>query len=267
MAEIHESLLETDDAEVEIETTADVIKPVFASARKLVSEMKLRVNSDGLSYDVVDPANVIMLGMDVPGAAFDTFDVDETVIGIPLKSTMGALRGGRKNQNDDIRMSYANEVLSTRIGREYDETHLDLENSIKTIDPNSIRKEPDPPDLEYSATATIPVDLFDDVVTVVDERTDYLRIREAGGDLVMGGSGETDETRAVVSGVLSGEGADAMFATDYLKDFVKALKTVGVDHITMNLGEEFPVHIEWEAELNDTPVTGYWLQAPRIQSE
>jgi proliferating cell nuclear antigen len=262
---IHESLVQTDDAQIEIETTASVIKPTIAYGRKLVNELNLHVDSDGLHYEAVDPANVAMVGMDVPKGAFEAYTVDETVIGLNMKQVNSALRAGRQREDDSIVLSYSDEMLSTTVRRDYDGTQLDLQNNFKTIDPDSVRGEPELPDLELDCTATIPRDLFEDVVKAIDITSDYIRLTNEGNDLVVIGEGATDDTRAVIDNVANGGTCDSIFSLDYIKNnLVKGLKAVDVDEITLHLDEEFPVHIEWETEMNDTTVTGEWFQAPRV---
>lgn len=269
MNAVTESLVETDDATATIETTADVLKPAIGYARNLVDECKLHVDGDGLYYLAVDPSNVGMVSAYVPAACFETYDVDETTIGLDLAETMGALRLGRQSQQDTISLNYSNEMLQTSVHRDYDGTALSLEHSFKTIDPGSIREEPDPPELSYPATATIPRDLFGDVVESVGALSDRLRFANDGDDLVfvvLGGD-DDDSVRAVVDGVVDGGSVDSLFSLDYLETALSSFAAIGADQLTFHFGEEIPVRIEWEVELNEDPVTGYWLQAPRIRGD
>lgn len=266
---IHESLVKTEDSSINIETSAEVIKPVFAYASKLVDECKVNLDSDGLSYTAVDPANVAMIGMEVSGDAFETFDVDPTVLGTNLSSLKGSLRAGRQRQGDTINLSVNGDRLATTVHRDYDGTEMDLQNSIRLIDPDSIRQEPEIPDLGLPATATVPRKLLEDVVTQVDEYSDYLSVSSEGEDLVFDGMSEGNNTEAAVSGVVDNDEDDveSQLSLDYIKDAVKAFKKVGVDDLTLKFGQEFPIRIEFETEFNGAEVTGWWFQAPRVQRE
>lgn len=262
---IHESLIQTDDAQIELETTADVLKPTLNYGKQLVDELKLHVDSDGMRYESVDPANVAYVAIDVPAEAFESYRADETVIGLNLKTSMKALRAGRKRQEDAITLSYDNQKLSTTVQRDYDGVHMDLQNTFSTIDPDSIRQEPEMPDLDLPVEATIPRTLFEDVVDATNAVSDHIQFESDDGDLLISGKGDTKESAAVVSDVVDGEGANSIFSLDYFTSgVVDALKTVGVDEVTLQLGEDFPVIIEWETELNGATVTGEWLQAPRV---
>lgn len=258
---IHESLVQTDDAEVTIEASADVLKPIFAYPRHFVDELKLQVTEDGLEYSVVDPANVAQVHLEAPASEFDTYDVDETTIGINLGQVRRALRAGRKRNADTITMSYTNERMTTTVHRDYDGTAMSLQNSFKTIDPDTIREMPDMPELELPASATVPRSLFNDTVSAVDEVANHFHVRDTDGDLVVGGEGDTDDCTVVVEDVVEGSGADTMLSLDYFKSAVKAFKAVGMDEVTMTLGEDMPAFVEWKTE----SMSGEWIQAPRIR--
>lgn len=269
---IHESLTSTEDAQVEIKTTAEVIKPVFGFGSKLAKEMKINFKPDGISYEIVDPSNVAMIGLDVPEEAFETYNVEETTLGVNLKSTMGALRAGRQRKSDSIILSVEGNRLKTVVQRDYDGTHMDLQNSVRLIDPDSIRQEPDIPNLHLPSEATIPRKLFEDVTKQIDTYSDHLSIGSDGDDLVLDGNNASGEnTTAVVEDVVDNENSEdvkSILSLDYIKnDAVKAFKSIGADELTVQFGQEFPVRFEFATELNGVEVEGSWFQAPRIQSD
>lgn len=262
--QIHESLIQTDDAQVTIEASADVLKPILAYARPAVKELKLHVTEGGLEYKVVDKANVAMLTVDVPAESFNTYDVDETTIGIPVKKTMKALRAGRKQHNDNITLSYQNNHLTTTVDRDYDGTEMSLQTTFKTIDPDSIRKEPQAPTVDIDAEASVPRSLFNDVVAAVDEVSDHIKFENDGTDLLVGGESDIDDCVAVIDDVLAdGTAVDSIFSLDYCKKAKKALRTLGMDNVDIRLGEDLPMVVEWETEY----MAGEWIQAPRIKSD
>jgi proliferating cell nuclear antigen len=262
------TLVATDDAQIQIETTADVIKPIFAYAKELVKEVRIYFDSDGLHYKAVDPANVAMVRMDVPKEAFETYNVDETVIAVHTKEVMQALRAGRKRHADSITFGHENMRLSTTVNRDYDGTEMDLQTNMATIDPDAVRQDPEIPDLDFDATATINCSLFNDAVEAVDDVSDYVRLANNGGDLLIVGDSDVSDARAQVKNVVTGDGADSLFSLDYIKHtMLPAFKTVGIDEFTIEFDEEFPIRATWETELGEATVDGEYFQAPRIQSE
>lgn len=267
---IHESLVSTEDSSITIETSADVIKPIFGYVSKLVDEIKLNISEDEMSFAAVDPANVAMTGLDVPSEAFETFDVEETTLGVDTSSMMGSLRAGRQSNEDPITLSVEGNRVSTVVQRDYDGTHMDLQSDLRVIDPDSIRQEPEIPDIGLEKEATVPRKLFEDVVKQVDAYSDYLQIKSDDTNLVFNARNAPEGTKAVIPDVMEdseGEGNSSL-SLDYVKkDAVKAFKAIGTDELTFSFGVEFPVRIEFTTELNGTEVTGWWFQAPRIQSD
>jgi len=261
---IHESLTTTEDARITIETTADVIKPVFAFGSKLVDEAKLQIDSSGLSYTAVDPANVAMIGLDVPAGAFETFDVDDTTLGVDMGDVNTALRAGRQSKGDEITLSVEGNRLSSTVQRDYDGTAMDLQNKVRLIDPDSIRQEPELPELDLPKSADIPRSLFRDVVEQVNAVSDHMAFRAEGAALTFDGGG--DKMKAVVKDVVDGREVDVTseLSLDYVKDAKKAFAAIGADELTLHIGQEMPVRFEFETELNGETVNGWWFQAPRI---
>jgi len=262
-----QTLVDTDNAQIEIQTTADVIKPVFAYAKTLLREAKVHFDDDGVHYTAVDPSNVAMVQMDVPNGVFESYDVDETTVGIDLKEVMKALRAGRKRQEDIISLSYEDRQLSTTVKRDYDGTEMDLQTNLMTIDPDAIRQEPDIPNIEFAVDATLNRTLFEDAIDAVDEVSDYVQFTDNDGDLMISGESDVSDARGLVKGVANGEGANSLFSLDYVKQTVKGLKTVGVDEFTVELGEEIPMNVAWDKEINGCVIEGSYFQAPRIKSE
>jgi proliferating cell nuclear antigen len=261
------TLLQTDDAQVEIKATADVIKPIFGYARKHVKEAKVHFDSDGIHYEVVDPANVAMAQLHAPAGVFESYEADGAVVGLNLKQTMKALRAGRKRQSDTITLEYEDMQLTTTVNRNYDGTEMDLQNNYATIDPDVLRQEPDLPDLELPVSVTLDRQLFEDVVSVVDEVSEHIRFEDNGSDLLITGKDDESDARAAIRDVVRGEGADSIFSLDYItNDLIKSLKTVDVDEITIELGDQYPMRVLWEKEVNDETIEGTYFMAPRIQS-
>jgi hypothetical protein len=158
-------------------------------------------------------------------------------------------------------------MLSSTIHRDYSGTNLSLQHNIKTIDPRSIREEPDPPELDLNTSATLQVGLLEDVVDAIDHVSEHIRFQTEGSDLIISGKNDTDNTRAIIEDVTTGGDADSLFSLDYTETCIDSLKAIGIDAFQIELAEEFPMVVTWEKELNGATVTGEWLQAPRIHSD
>jgi len=262
---LHGTLTQTDDSEVLIETTADVIKPLFAYADRLgIGEFKLNVTEDGLSGNFVDPAKVIMGGIELNADAFETFEGDEAEIGITVSDMMGALQNGRKRQTDEITLSYKSQNMSSTVVRDYDGTTVQLQRNFPTIDPKDIRQSTKLPDLDYPATVEIDRLLFSDLVGAIKDIDDNIHFRNEGSDLLLSENSAASHVNAVVEDCVSGEGdIDSIFSIDYLSDACKAFATVGADTLSLELGEEIPMMVSWETKT----LSGKFMQAPRLRRD
>ena len=62
----------------------DLMRTVVETLSVVVEEARLDFSEDGLGVRVVDPSHVAMIKMDVDSAAFDTWEVDETNLGLEM---------------------------------------------------------------------------------------------------------------------------------------------------------------------------------------
>ena len=128
---------------VEVERLQDALEPVSA----LVDECKIRLNDDGLSIRAVDPANVGMTDMSLATSAFESYDADGGVIGVNLERLNDALAMGSSGDLVQLELDEETRKLNIEIGT--------FSYTMALIDPDSIRKEPDIPDLELPATIVL----------------------------------------------------------------------------------------------------------------
>ena len=74
---------------------------VISIISELVTEVKIKVNEDGLSIIAIDPANVALVSFILPKASFSQFEVTkEEILGVNLDSLRGILKRsslGRRN--------------------------------------------------------------------------------------------------------------------------------------------------------------------------
>jgi len=264
---LHGTLTQTDDSEVLIETTADVIKPLFAYADRLgIDEFKLNVTEDGLYTRFVDPANVMIGEIELSETAFETFEADETEIGINVSNMMTALQSGRKRQTDEITLSYESQNMTTTVVRDYDGTTVQLQRNFMTIDPEDIRDMPEVPQIDYDATAEVSRLLFGDLITEINNFGDYVMFRNCDGgyDLILSENGDVGGASAVIKDCISGNGSvESIFGIDYIKNGCKAFATVGADTLHFEFGEDFPIVVSWETDT----LSGMFMQAPRIRED
>ncbi|WP_302083407.1 DNA polymerase sliding clamp [Salinibaculum rarum] len=234
----------------------------FAPVSALVDECKVHLEDDGIQIRAVDPANVGMVDLTLNADAFESYEADGGVLGINL------------NRFNDIISLFNGEGEPAHIELD-DETrklHLScggLEYTLALIDPDSIREEPDIPDLELSSEVVLEGKQFDRAITAADMVSDHVAFgtSEADGVFYAEAEGDTDDVNLQLSQDelidLQAGGADSLFSVDYLKDMNGSIP--GDAEVTMEVGEEFPVKIHFQTVEGDANTT--FMLAPRIQSE
>ncbi|RCU47254.1 DNA polymerase sliding clamp [Haloplanus salinus] len=241
--------------------SASTLRDALDSVSVLVDECKVRLNEDGLSIRAVDPANVGMVDLSLDSAAFESYEADGGVIGVNLARL-----------EDIAGMGNAGDLVHLELDEETRKLHIRIDGlsyTLALIDPDSIRQEPDIPDLDLPARIVVEGNQLDRGITAADMVSDHinLRVDEGAETFHIEAEGDTDDVDfemgpdALID--LEAGPADSLFSLDYLKDMNKAIP--GDAEVTIELGEEFPVKLHYEFAEGLGNVT--FMLAPRIQSD
>ncbi|QZY00931.1 DNA polymerase sliding clamp [Halobaculum rubrum] len=241
--------------------SASTLRDALDSVSVLVDECKIRLNEDELAIRAVDPANVGMVDLSLEAAAFESYEADGGVIGVNL------------NRLEDIAgMANTGDLIQLELDEETRKLHIHIEGlsyTLALIDPDSIRQEPDIPDLDLPAEIVLEGAQINRGITAADMVSDHIRLRvdEAEEAFFIEAEGDTDDVdlrldREDLIDLQAGP-ADSLFSLDYLKDMNKAIPKDA--EVRVELGEEFPVKLHYEFGEGMGQVT--YMLAPRIQSE
>lgn len=240
---------------------SDTFKDALDSVSVLVDECKIRLNEDELSIRAVDPANVGMVDLSLEATAFESYEADNGVIGVNL----GRLKdiAGMANSGDLIQLDLDEETRKLHIQIE------DLSYTLALIDPDSIRQEPDIPELDLPTEVVLEGDQLNRGIQAADMVSDHisLRVDDTEDAFYIEAEGDTDDVDLKLNKddliSLKSGAADSLFSLDYLKDMNKAIpKTT---EVTADLGEGFPVKFHYTFSEGLGHVT--YMLAPRIQSD
>ncbi|APX98591.1 DNA polymerase sliding clamp [Natronorubrum daqingense] len=255
------------------EATVGTLEAYFGQFVPILDEMTVHLEPTGLEGRGVDPANVAMVDEGLDESAFAHYSSTGGLIGVDLNRLMDILSIG--DAGDSVRMELDQETRKLEISIDT------LEYTLALIDPDSIRAEPEIPDLELPAKVTLEGSDLKRAVTAAEMVSDHIRLQvdqtEAGEDaLIFSAEGDTDDVtlelpREDLIDLEMGDG-DSLFSLDYLADFEAVIpETAAVD---LKLGSEMPVFIEFEHIENvddgdDGAPHAEVLQmlAPRISSE
>jgi len=245
---------------------ADTLAAALDSVSVLVAECKIHLEEDGLEVRAVDPANVGMVDMSLDAGGFESYEGDGGLIGVDLERLETVI--GMADSGDLVHLDLDEETRKLEIeidGMEY---------TLALIDPDSIRQEPDIPDLDLAGTFVFEGGRFDRAITAADLCSDHIAIEaRADSELVFSAEGDTDDVedtladRDLLSGILDESAVQtacrSLFSLDYLKDIKKP---IGSDtEVSLRVGEEMPIKLRYS--LADGAVSVQNLLAPRIQSD
>ena len=240
---------------------ASTLRDSLDAVSVLVDECKIRLNEEELSIRAVDPANVGMVDLTLEAAAFESYEADGGVIGVNL------------DRLEDIAgMAGSDDLVHLELDEETRKLHIEVEGlsyTLALIDPDSIRQEPDIPDLDLPAEITLEGAQLNRGIKAADMVSDHIRLRvdETEETFHIEAEGDTDDVDLKLTAEdlidLTAGPADSLFSLDYLKDMNKAINADA--EVRVELGEEFPVKLHYEFAEGLGNVT--FMLAPRIQSD
>lgn len=231
----------------------------------VVGECKLSLDSDGMQIRAVHPANVCMCDVRLDQSAFEAYDLaaanDSLTLGVNLDKLQDVINVSSKEQLIHIELDNETRKLIITVDS--------LEYTLALIDPDSIRSEPDIPDLDHNATITTGPENLTRALTAADMVSDHiaLGVNTEAEHFYAEADGDTDTVDIEVGRddlieLDIGE-AHSLFSLDYLSDIKKAFSAT--DQIVIRLDEEFPVMIDYQFANQAGSVL--FMLAPRIQSD
>ena len=240
---------------------ASTLQDALDSVSVLVDECKIQLNEEGLTIQAVDPANVAMVDLELEAAAFESYETDGGLIGVNLTRL-----------EDIASMASGGDLIQLELDEETRKLNISIDGlsyTLALIDPDSIRDEPDIPDLDLPGEIVPEGAQLDRGIKAADMVSDYIRLRIDEGDetFIIEAEGDTDDVDFVLSredliDITVGP-ADSLLSLDYLKDMNRAIPNDA--EVTVELGDDFPVKFHYDFAEGLGHVT--FMLAPRIQSD
>ncbi|MFP4217532.1 MAG: DNA polymerase sliding clamp, partial [Salinarchaeum sp.] len=221
--------------------SAETLQETLDSVSVLVDECKIRLEETEVSIRAVDPANVGMVDLTLDADAFESYQADGGIIGVDLTRLENIAGMADKGQLVELELDEQTRKLEIRIDG--------LEYTLALIDPDSIRQEPDIPDLDLPAEISLAGGEIDRAVTAAEMVSDHIALGVDADTEVfyVDAEGDTDDVHVEMTaddliGLESGP-AHSLFSLDYLADMNKAIPKDA--EVTVELGEEFPVKMHF----------------------
>jgi proliferating cell nuclear antigen len=218
----------------------------------IAQEGRVYLKKDGIETRAVDAANVAMVSARMPKEAFELYKEETGILGLDLpklKTATGLMKAGILT----IELDGKSKLILTDGTTRYSNTLLDV---------NTVRKDPNPPDIALPASVAVDAKELAESIRAMSLIGDKIRFSLQGKTLTLTTEGDTDllvkeiEGEAVRS---TKEPAMSLFSTDYLKEISRVFRDAGT--VTVSMNTNHPIRIECVVD----EITLEFLVAPRIE--
>lgn len=236
----------------------DFVDPIS----RLTDECKVRFHENHLTITAVDPGNVGMAYTTLPEENLDQYAASIDVIGLNLDRFEDIISMA---EGDETQVSLTLDQRTRKLTIVFD----GLEYTMALIDPDSVRQEPDIPELDLSGEVVLEGRQFGRALTASEMVSDHvsLGINTQPDVFNVKADGDTDDVNVDLGREdlvdLSAADVRSLFSLDYLTDMHKAIPKDA--EVTLEIGDEFPVKIHYDYP--ETEVETTFMLAPRIQSD
>lgn len=244
-------------AEIDANTFSEMIDVISA----LVNECRIHISEDGISTRAVDAANVAMVSVSLESGAFNTFSADPSELGFDVKKMRNI--AGMMNRTDNVNLSLPEKSQKLEL------SFAEYRYSVTLLDPNTIRKDPSPPQLDLPAKVVISGDALHSAIkaaAVISDKIAFV-IDPDTESFIMEAEGDTDHiTKEMKKGDLisiTPVKSRSLFSIDYLKEIGKVMS--GSSSVEIFLGIDHPVRFVFT--FADSKGHAEYLLAPRIEAD
>lgn len=237
---------------------SSALRPCVSAMAAIVDEAVFKVNPQGMMSNAVDPANAALLSIDMPETAFIEYDVTEAEFGIDLNRFVEII--GMAEKDDEIELGIDDDTHQMTISMS------GLSYTMSLLDPSSMRKSTQVPELDLPAQITLSGSAFKRMVKAAGMVGDNMMVGVDGDTPFMEADGDTEKVHLDVTGddLIGLKPADVstLYSLDYLSDMSKGIGATS--EITIDLGRDLPMVLDF-SPYPRCDVT--YVLAPRIEPE
>jgi len=238
---------------------SEVLKGIIDVTSPLVNEVKFNISPKGISLRAVDPAHVAMVDLQIKSKAFDEYKADEMELGIDMDKLGGIMR-----------LSSAGDTVSLEYDEEANRLIVKIGNLVRKMGLIDTAGMPDPkmPNLSLPAKVVIKASELNQGVRASEAVSDHIALTVNEENFELFAEGDTDTVnlklpKDMLVELNASSKCKSLFSIDYFSNMIKSVR--GDDQITMQLGNDNPIRVEFDIADSKGHVT--YLLAPRIESE
>ena len=224
---------------------------------ELVTEVRIKVNENGMSITAMDPANVAMVGFKLPRMNFSQLETGEESLGVNLDDLKRILK--RCGSGSSLILEKKENLLEIniqdRIRRNFTLNLLDID--IEDIDFN-VKTE------RMEFTSKVEMDSVDLVASIEDcvVVSDACSFIIDSGKFIVEAKG-LNSARSEFSGdeaKIEAENCKAKYSLEYLQKFVKAAKLI--EKTLLSFAEDHPLKVQFKTDYLELS----FILAPRVET-
>jgi len=229
---------------------------VISIISELVSEVKIKINKEGMNILAVDPANVAMTIFHLPASAFSQIEANEESIGVNLESFKAVLR--RCSAGSSLIMKTEDNFLKIeiidKIKREFTLTLLDLENKDKPV-----------PNLEFSTRIEMNCSDLQDAIEDCSIVSDSCGFEAKSDKFTIFAKGPLNSANLAYSSdevlIESPATSKSKYSLEYLQKMIKASKLT--EKVAINFSSDYPLKLEFASPGMNLA----FILAPRVETD
>ncbi|MFH1711392.1 MAG: proliferating cell nuclear antigen (pcna) [Nanoarchaeota archaeon] len=231
-----------------------ILSDIISVISELVSEVKLKVDMNGMSIIAIDPANVALVSFKLPASSFSALETTSEILGISLDSLKNVLR--RCSSGSSLVMKTEDNTLNIeihdKITRKFTLALIEIESEDKQV-----------PTLDFTSKVEMSSSDFlssvEDCMIVADACT--FAVKE--GKFIVEAKGLNSAKNEFSGDEVKIEGGDSKsrYSLEYLQKFTKGTRVS--DKVKINFSDDYPLKIEFRTDLAEL----VFVLAPRVETE
>ncbi len=227
---------------------------IISIISELVTEVKIKVNKEGLSVIAIDPANVALVSFKLPASNFSAFEAEEEILGVSLDSLKSVLR--RAGVGSNLILQTQDNTLKIeihdKIKRVFNLALINIEQEEKTM-----------PSLDFTCKIEMMgldfLEAIEDCSVIADSCS--FSVEEGKFIIEAKGLNSTNSKFSGDEAKIQGEKGKAKYSLEYMQKFIKACKLT--DKIKINFSDDYPLKLEFKGDNFELD----FVLAPRVETE
>ncbi len=243
------------------EIRADTLKGLVNVISTLIDEVKFTISPEGMTLKAVDPAHVAMIELNIEAGAFESYEADQTEIGLDLDKV-----------KDVLKLSSSGDIISMEQDEGYGRLIFKVGNITRRMNlvETSSMNDPKVPQLDLSSSIEVPVSELQRGIKASENISDHIALTITPDYFELACEGDTDSVNLKLEksqlSALSIDDKDkccSLFPLDYFSNIIKAVPSDA--SIKIELDNDYPVMLNFA--LADGKGAVKYLLAPRIESD